>query len=67
MIVSTTVIGIVIHQRTAAGFVAETTRPGGSTMFSGANDPWLIGRSSGEVRHLKATCAADRPAVAPEL
>ena len=43
MIVSTTVIGIVIHMRTAAGLVAETTRPGGSTMCSGANEPSLIG------------------------
>ena len=66
-IVSTTVIGMVIHLRTAAGFIADTTRPGGSMIFSGANEPSLIGSSSGEVRHLNATCAAERPAVAPEL
>ena len=47
MIVSTMVMGIVIHMRIAAGFVALTTRPGGSTTFSGRNDPWLMGRRAG--------------------
>ena len=65
--VSTTVIGIVIHIRIAAGRVALMTRPGGSTICSGRNEPWLIGMSSGLVMHLKATSAADRPAVSPEL
>ena len=64
---SHTVIGMVIHMRTGAGFMALTTRPGGRMIFSGANEPSLIGSSSGVVMHLKATCAAERPAVAPEL
>ena len=37
--VSTTVIGIVIHQRTAAGFVALMTLPGGSTISTGRKEP----------------------------
>src|SRR5262249_61927049 len=65
--VSTTVIGMVIHQRSAAGFVALTTRPGGSTMVSGRKAPSLMGRTRGVVRHLKATSQAERPAVGPEL
>ena len=51
--------------RTGAGFVALTTRPGGRMIFSGRNEPSLIGSSSGVVRHLNATSAAERPAVMP--
>ena len=36
-------------------------------IFSGRNEPSLIGRSSGVVSALKATSHADRPAVGPEL
>jgi hypothetical protein len=60
-------MGIVIHHRTAAGFVALMTRPGGSTISTGRNEPWLMGSSNGLVKHLKATCAAERPAVMPAL
>src|SRR5438309_11144309 len=66
-IVSTTVIGTVIHARMEAGLVALTTRPGGSTTLTGRSAPSLIGNRSGVVRHLKATCTAERPAVGPEL
>ena len=53
--------------RIAAGLSALTTRPGGSTISSARNWPSLIGRSSGEVRHLNATWQQERPAVSPEL
>jgi hypothetical protein len=65
--VSATVIGTVIQVRTGAGFVALTTRPGGRMIFSGRNEPSLIGKSSGVVKNLNATSDAERPAVAPEL
>src|SRR3989442_15722401 len=52
--VSTTVMGMVIHQRNAAGFVALTTRPGGSTIVSGRKAPSLMGSTRGVVRHLEA-------------
>jgi RNA-directed DNA polymerase len=46
-------------------------RPGRSALdavgLNGRNAPSLIGRSSGVVRHLNATSAAERPAVGPEL
>ena len=45
---------------TGAGFVALTMRPGGRMIFSGRNDPSLIGNSSGAVMHLKTTSAAER-------
>jgi hypothetical protein len=60
-------MGTVIQTRTGAGFVALTIRPGGRMIFSGRNDPSLIGNSSGAVMHLKTTSAAERPAVGPEL
>ncbi len=41
--VSTMVIGKVIHQRIGAGFWALTTLPGGRMIFSGRNEPSLIG------------------------
>ena len=47
-----------------AGFVALITRPGGRMTLRGRRAPSLIGSSSGVVRHLKATCAAERPAAA---
>jgi hypothetical protein len=53
-IVSTIVMGYVIHMR-IAGFTALTTRPGGNTMSSARNWPSLIGRSRAEEaleRHL---------------
>ena len=64
---STTLIGYVIHHRIAAGVSALTTVPGGRITSAGRNDPALTGHSVGEVRALKATCTAERPAVSPEL
>src|SRR5438067_5679330 len=66
-IVSATVWGTVIHVRTGAGRWALTTRPGGRITSNGLNEPSLIGSSSGDVMNLKATSAAERPAVRPEL
>ena len=39
MMVSTMVIGTVIHMRIAAGLVALTTRPGGRITLRGKNEP----------------------------
>ena len=41
--VSTTVIGNVIHQRIGAGRTALTIRPGGKMTFRLRNEPSLIG------------------------
>ena len=41
--------------RIADGRTALTTFPGGNTTSIERNCPSLIGRSSGEVRHLNAT------------
>ena len=65
--VSTMVIGKVIHQRIGEGLTAETTRPIGRMIFNGRKLPSLIGFSSGEVRHLNATWQQAMPAASPEL